>query len=138
MRNDLVHTFTKKNFSNDNYKLELLQSLTKGRREKATTFLARVKFVATVIEQGRWEVNHGPPSASWVRILFLNGLTANEAYSLLSQFGLSPDQMASYLQCNVKVEDEDFGEVRVKRETDNLLKNDNGLNEVDLLYPIIG
>ena len=67
MRSDLVHSFTHRNFSDDNYKLELLQSLTKGRREKATTFLGRVKFVATVIEHGKWEPAHPKPSSSWVR-----------------------------------------------------------------------
>ena len=51
-----------------------------------------------------------------VRILFLNGLTANECYSLLGQYGLTdPEEMATYIQCHVKVEEEDFGE-----DTENL------------------
>ena len=82
-----------------------------------------------------------------VRILFLNGLTANECYSLLGQYGLTdPEEMATYIQCHVKVEEEDFGEVRVKRED---LKNPAAasssipdsamaaLTNPDLLYPIM-
>ena len=83
-----------------------------------------------------------------VRILFLNGLTANECYSLLGQYGLTePEEMATYIQCHVKVEEEDFGEVRGKRED---LKNPTAaasssipdsamaaLTNPDLLYPIM-
>ena len=63
----------------------------------------------------------------------------------MGQYGLTdPEEMANFIQCHVKVEEEDFGKVRVKRED---LKNPTAssiadsamaaLTNPDLIYPIM-